>query len=96
MLHELSGMEAAEMNPQDTFLRIGFDSLFLSQAVIKFNYKFKLKLSFRQLFEEAPTIAALAELVDEEIPAELFKPTPMAIPAPSPSTPTLQLLKRYL
>ncbi|MEZ4934176.1 MAG: hypothetical protein R2788_18890 [Saprospiraceae bacterium] len=35
-----------------------------------------LKLSFRQLFEEAPTIAALAELVDREIPAELFKLRP--------------------
>ena len=83
-LHELSGMEPAVMNPQDTFLELGFDSLFLSQAVIKFNYKFKVKLSFRQLFEEAPTIAALAEWVDEEIPAEMFRPVPVVIPTTLP------------
>ncbi|HFA51232.1 MAG TPA: amino acid adenylation domain-containing protein [Bacteroidetes bacterium] len=74
-LHELSGMEPADMEAEATFLELGFDSLFLSQAVIKFNYKFKLKLSFRMLFEEAPTVEALAEYIDGEIPEELFRPS---------------------
>ena len=72
-LHELSGLEPAAMDEQATFLELGFDSLFLSQAVIKFNLKFKLDLSFRMLFEDAPTIAALAEYVDGALPEELFK-----------------------
>ncbi|MCB0517420.1 MAG: amino acid adenylation domain-containing protein [Lewinellaceae bacterium] len=73
-LHELSGLEPEAMDEQASFLELGFDSLFLSQAVIKFNHKFKLDLSFRMLFEDAPSIAALAEYVDGAIPAELFQP----------------------
>ncbi len=73
-LHELSGLEPDAMDEQATFLELGFDSLFLSQAVIKFNHKFKLDLSFRMLFEDAPSIAALAEYVDGAILAELFQP----------------------
>lgn len=73
-LFELSGVEPSEMQEDLTFLELGFDSLFLSQAVIKINYKFKVKLSFRALFEEAPTIADLAEYLDKEIPADLFRP----------------------
>ena len=85
-LHELSGMEPNDMALEDTFLELGFDSLFLSQAVIKFNYKFKMKLSFRQLFEDAPTIAALAELVDREIPADQFRPKPVVVSSPPPTS----------
>ncbi|MEO1260059.1 MAG: amino acid adenylation domain-containing protein [Bacteroidota bacterium] len=89
-LQELSGMEPADMYPEDTFLELGFDSLFLSQAVIKFNYKFKLKLSFRQLFEEAPTIAALAEWIDQEIPEDQFRPAPK-IPVPQTAPPAQEV-----
>ncbi|MBK9015691.1 MAG: acyl carrier protein [Saprospiraceae bacterium] len=73
-LHELSGMEPNQMDEQASFLELGFDSLFLSQAVIRFNQKFKLELSFRQLFEDAPTIETLAEYVDGAIPKGLFAP----------------------
>ena len=79
-LYELSGMEPSGMDAEATFLELGFDSLFLSQAVIKFNYKFKLKLSFRMLFEEASSIAELAAYVDKEIPADRFMPAPVEQP----------------
>ncbi|MBI1227883.1 MAG: amino acid adenylation domain-containing protein [Bacteroidetes bacterium] len=73
-LHELSGMEPAQMDGQASFLELGFDSLFLSQAVIRFNQKFKLDLSFRMLFEDTPTIEALAEYVDGVLPEGEFAP----------------------
>ncbi|MCF8246999.1 MAG: amino acid adenylation domain-containing protein [Saprospiraceae bacterium] len=73
-LHELSGMEPAQMDASASFLELGFDSLFLSQAIIRFNQKFKLDLSFRVLFEDAPTIEELAEFVDELLPAGIFAP----------------------
>ena len=78
-LYELSGMEPADMDEQATFLELGFDSLFLSQAVIRFNHRFKLDLSFRMLFEDAPTIAALAEYVDTNIPEDQFRPVPQSV-----------------
>lgn len=89
-LHELSGLEPADMDTEASFLELGFDSLFLSQAVIKFNHQFGLDMSFRMLFEDAPTIQALAEFVDERLPAGQFAPPPTArqngMPAPASGT----------
>ncbi len=83
-LHELSGMEPEQMDASASFLELGFDSLFLSQAIIRFNQKFKLDLSFRVLFEDAPTIETLAEYVDELIAEGLFAPI---FPQVQPLTP---------
>ncbi len=78
-LHELSGMETSQMEPSASFLELGFDSLFLSQAIIRFNQKFKLDMGFRVLFEEAPTIEGLAEYVDGLVPEGMFAPQPVSI-----------------
>jgi amino acid adenylation domain-containing protein len=80
-LHELSGMEPAQMDASASFLELGFDSLFLSQAIIRFNQKFKLELGFRVLFEEAPTIELLAEYVDGLAAEGMFAPT-VSLPLP--------------
>ena len=79
-LHELSGMEPAQMDASASFLELGFDSLFLSQAIIRFNQKFKLDLGFRVLFEDAPTIEALAEYVDGLATEGMFAPQPVSQP----------------
>ncbi len=73
VLFELSGLEPDEMEDEATFLELGFDSLFLTQAITDINRQFELKLTFRQLFEEAPTIDALSEYIDGNIPAEMFQ-----------------------
>jgi amino acid adenylation domain-containing protein len=92
-LHELSGMEPAEMDEDASFLELGFDSLFLSQAVISFNQKFETEVSFRMLFEDTPTIGALAEHLDGLLPQDKFKPEAPAViqdfvqPAPAVAVP---------
>ncbi|MEZ4887302.1 MAG: amino acid adenylation domain-containing protein [Chitinophagales bacterium] len=73
VLFELSGVEPEEMEEQATFLELGFDSLFLTQAITDINRQFELDLTFRQLFEEAPTIDALSEYIDGNIPADMFQ-----------------------
>ncbi len=85
-LHELSGMEPAQMDASASFLELGFDSLFLSQAIIRFNQKFKLELGFRVLFEEAPTIESLADYVDGLIAEGMFAPA-----VTQPMNPTMAL-----
>ncbi len=75
ILYELSGLEPGEMDIQATFLEMGFDSLFLSQAVIHFNKQLDLKISFRQLFEEASSIQALANYADDILPQGKFEPS---------------------
>ena len=51
---------------------MGFDSLFLTQANSEFRKKFKVKITFRQLLQEAPTLDALAQFIDNNLPPEAF------------------------
>ena len=74
ILFELSGLEPNEMESGSTFLELGFDSLFLTQAITKFNRKFKLSITFRQLFEDASTIETLAAYMDGVLADGLFTP----------------------
>ena len=77
VIHELSGREASELDPQASFLEMGFDSLFLTRAIVVFQRRLGVKITFRQLFEEAPTLDALAGFIDGKLP-----------PAPAPAAPS--------
>ena len=80
ILQKLSGLALNEISPNASFLEMGFDSLFLTQASLRFKSEFKVKITFRQLFEEAPTLSTLADYIDRKLPAEAF-------PAPATATP---------
>ena len=82
ILYELSGIDICDMDVMSTFLEMGFDSLFLTRANVAFQKKFKVKITFRQLFEDAPTLAALASYIDGQLPPEAF-----AVPATSAAPP---------
>ncbi len=73
LFNQLSGIPVDEMDVFTSFLELGFDSLFLTQATTKIKKQFKVKINFRQLFEEAPNIDALAELVDGLMPEDKFE-----------------------
>ncbi|HHH49517.1 MAG TPA: acyltransferase domain-containing protein, partial [Saprospiraceae bacterium] len=73
VFYDLSGMAPSEMDEQATFLELGFDSLFLTQSISKIKNKFKIKLSFRQLFEEAPTIDALGDFINKQLPQSAYQ-----------------------
>lgn len=87
MLENLSGLDTTTADPQTTFLEMGFDSLFLTQATIALKNKFGVALGFRQLLEEYPTLDALAGLIDQSLPEERSAPIPTPIPAPQPTSP---------
>ncbi len=84
LLQKLSGMTAQELDPRVSFLEMGFDSLFLTQASLRFKNEFKVRITFRQLFEDAPTIEALARYIDGKMPAD-------AMPAPAPPAPAVTM-----
>lgn len=79
---ELSGYEPADLNEASTFLELGFDSLFLTQLATAFQREYGLKITFRQLFDELPTLRALADHIDRQLPAE----TPVSTPIPAADT----------
>ncbi|MDH3716819.1 MAG: aminotransferase class III-fold pyridoxal phosphate-dependent enzyme, partial [Planctomycetota bacterium] len=85
ILQELSGIDTADIDPSATFLEMGFDSLFLTRANVAFQKKFAVKITFRQLFEEAPTLDALANYIDQELPPKAFAPVPKAAIDNSPA-----------
>ena len=69
MFAELAGAEPDAMSPRESFLEIGFDSLFLTQAIGELEKAFGVRVSFRELLEELPTIGALADHLDQLLPA---------------------------
>lgn len=56
---ELSGQTFDPADANLSFIEMGLDSLFLSQAVQKINKRFKVKILFRQLLGDLSTIPAL-------------------------------------
>ena len=86
LLHAQSGIPAASIAPNMTFLDLGFDSLFLTQASTAIGRKFGVKVTFRALLEDAPTPASLAAYLDQILPPEAAPPVPAAVPAaPAPA-----------
>jgi len=80
---DLSGLEAAALEPQTPFLELGLDSLFLTQASGAIQKAFGVKVSFRELLEDLSTIAAIAGRLAEALP-----PEPVPAPAPMVSAPS--------
>jgi acyl carrier protein len=67
---ELSGATADSLSDNASFLELGFDSLFLTQLSTACLKEFGIRVTFRQLFTDVPTIAALASFLNEKLPSE--------------------------
>ncbi|MFN2386111.1 MAG: amino acid adenylation domain-containing protein, partial [Thermoanaerobaculia bacterium] len=83
-LSELSGIPAEQLDPRATFLELGLDSLFLTQASQAFSRKFDLRISFRELLEDHATLEALAGHVARMRPALPVPPPPAPRPDAAP------------
>ncbi len=70
ILNELSGIDPVAMNPSATFTELGFDSLFLTQAIQALTSKFGVQIKFRQLFEDLQSLGALADHLEQQLPPE--------------------------
>ena len=75
----LSGEDISAAPDEASFLELGFDSLLLGQAAQQIQQRFGLKITFRQLLGDLPTLAALAAHVAETMPIEAA-PVPVAAP----------------
>ncbi|TWT82112.1 Dimodular nonribosomal peptide synthase [Planctomycetes bacterium CA13] len=70
LLSEASGFELSELDQEASFAELGLDSLFLVQFSQKIKSQLKVKVTFRQLIEEIPTINALIAYVAQRLPDE--------------------------
>jgi acyl transferase domain-containing protein/thioesterase domain-containing protein len=64
----LSGVDPAILTPDTTFVEIGFDSLFLTQAASALQMQFAADISLRTLLEDAPTLTLLVERIESTMP----------------------------
>ena len=87
MTSELSGHELKEVVDTQTFLELGFDSLFLTQLAEAFQGEYGVKITFRQLFDELPTIRSLSQYIDQRLPPEASVPAAATAAAPVASIP---------
>ena len=77
LFSDLSGLEPHTMDPSVPFIEMGLDSLVLTQAANALNKRFPIKIKFRELLDDCPSIATLAERIAKVAP-------PVAAPAPAP------------
>ena len=72
MFVELSGVDLVRDGQHDTFLELGFDSLFLTQVAQALQEKFGVKVTFRQLLNDVSSLNALTEFVASNLPPDTF------------------------
>lgn len=70
IIHQLSGLPLERIDEHATFLELGFDSLFLTQANAAFKKAFKVRMTTRQLMEATPVLDMLAEHLDDTLPED--------------------------
>ncbi len=84
LLTLLSDMSGETLGPDErtaTFLELGFDSLFVGQFAQRIEKDFKVKISFRELLSDIPSVADLAAHLDRQMPADIMKAAEPAVQA---------------
>jgi amino acid adenylation domain-containing protein len=72
MFVDLSGVDLSATDSATSFLELGFDSLFLTQAAQALQEKFGVKITFRQLLNDVSCLSALTEYLEHNLPPEAF------------------------
>ena len=67
MLSELSGLPEEQLTPGKSFVELGCDSLFLTQASSAIHKTFGVKVTFRELLTELTTPESLARVVEDRM-----------------------------
>ncbi len=74
LLENLSGLELTPDQYDLSFLELGFDSLFLTQAAQKIQATYGVKIAFRQLLDNLSSIRLVAEHLLQQLPADSIAP----------------------
>ena len=104
IISEMSGIGASDIDLDATFIEMGAESLFMLQASHSITEKLGVKVPFRLLMEEYPTLRSLAAYIDQKLPApapvEMVQPAvqepapvvaqPVELPQPAIPTPPPQ------
>ncbi len=87
LFEDLSGLEISAQDGSASFLELGLDSLFLTQASQAIQNKFNVKVTFRQLLSDLASLDTLAAYLDAQLPPGAFEEneaSTSAAPTPAP------------
>ena len=70
VFEDVAGVDLAQADTSMDFLQLGLDSLTLTQAALQVKRQFGVAVTFRQLMEKLRSLDALAQYLDETLPAE--------------------------
>jgi amino acid adenylation domain-containing protein len=84
IFENLSGRAFGEAETSASFLELGFDSLLLTQAAQSLQTTFGVQIRFRQLFDELPSVDAVARHIATLRPSPPPAAAPIQIPNPPP------------
>jgi amino acid adenylation domain-containing protein len=70
VLEYSSGEDLSGVDESASFMEMGFDSLFLTQASLAVSKEFKVRITFRQLMESFTTMGALLDFLEQEVEME--------------------------
>ncbi len=88
IVSEMSGIRPSDIDLDTTFIEMGAESLFMLQASQSITEKLGVKVPFRLLMEEYPTLRSLAAYIDQKLPA----PAPVEMVQPAVPEPTQEPL----
>jgi amino acid adenylation domain-containing protein/non-ribosomal peptide synthase protein (TIGR01720 family) len=90
IVSEMAGIRAEDIDVDATFIEMGAESLFLMQASSAITEKFGVRIPFRSLMEEYPTLRTLAAHIDQKMPVAAPVEVVQPPPAPEPPQPVVQ------
>ncbi len=82
MFEELSGVNLLGERQSESFLELGFDSLFLTQVSQQVQRTWSVKVTFRQMLEQFSSLHLLAEHLNATLPPEPEAAAPLQAPVP--------------
>jgi amino acid adenylation domain-containing protein len=88
LVHRMTGVDAADIDTHATFLEMGVDSLVLIRGSQEIRQTFGVDISLRQLMEELSTLEALADYLEQALPADEPLATSPSVLSPQLSAPS--------
>jgi acyl transferase domain-containing protein len=82
---ERSGLDESTIDTSAPFTELGLDSLLLTEVNAQVRTQLGVRVTLGQLLNEAPSIVALAVLIEPQLDPDLFAPA--AGPPPAPGSP---------